>query len=92
MRRWWMVVPGLVWASTAMAGPAGTQVFPVSGQLVPVLVAAVFVLPAALAGIVSLVNRISRTGTAVAGALLILSMVALALVLLRPDIAGILSG
>lgn len=69
------------------AGPAVGQVFPVPGHLVPLLVAAVFMLPAVAAGFVSLVLRLGGKRSRLVSALLLATVIAMTVAWVRPDLA-----
>lgn len=73
----WPVAAGLLWSELVPSAMAATpQIFPVQSHLVPVLVAAVFILPAAFAGLLSLLRRLGRS-RALAGVSLAVAVVAL---------------
>lgn len=66
-------------SSVGGALAADPQVFPVQPHLVPVLVAAVFVLPAAMAGLMSGIRRRQGRGALLAIGLLAIATVAVAM-------------
>ena len=68
LHRAWLALAGLWIACDPLqvANAATPQIFPVKSHLVPVLVAAVFMLPATFAGCLSLMRRVGR-GRAIAG-------------------------
>lgn len=66
-------------SSVGGALAADPQVFPVQPHLVPVLVAAVFVLPAAMAGLMSGIRRRQARGALLAIGLLAIATVAVAM-------------
>ncbi len=61
------VAPVLLVVARAEALAGLPQVFPVQSSLVPVVVAAAFILPAAIAGVLSLLRRAGRAMGPVAG-------------------------
>jgi hypothetical protein len=90
MRKSWS--PGLLavlltaTASQATAAvPLSGQAFPVPSSLVPLVVGAVFVLPAALAGLLSLVRR-SRAGLGV----IVAATTVAAVLYARPDVLHVI--
>lgn len=74
-----LAAPALLVQGAGIAEAALPQVFPVKPGLVPAVVAATFVLPAAAAGVLSIVRRIGRATGPVAGIALLI-VVALAVV------------
>ncbi len=85
-RSWWGALPAVTLMSVAKPAMAAValagQAFPVPSSLVPLVVAAVFVLPAAVAGLLSLLRRFSHTGR---GVVLAATAAAVALYA-RPDL------
>ena len=84
------IIGGVMQAGSAMA--AAPQVFPVKPHLVPVLVAAVFVLPAGLAGFLSALRRLRQARSGVWAAGLLLAAVAAVAMYAEPQLLASLRG
>lgn len=81
---------GLAGGTEALAAPP--QLFPVQPHLVPVVVAAAFILPAAMAGFLSVMRRLGRAGGAVLGAGLLVVALAAVAAYVQPDLLLALRG
>lgn len=81
---------GFAGSTGALAAPA--QLFPVQPHLVPVVVAAAFILPAAMAGFLSVMRRLGRAGGAMLGAGLIMAALAVGATYVQPSLLAALRG
>ncbi len=100
MRAWqWPSLAGMaiavLTASFGMALPAEAAtrgLFPVQSHLVPAVVAATFILPAALAGVLSAMRRLQRSPGKLLGLLLIAMGAAGAILYVNPGLLATLGG
>ena len=95
MRSMWGRCAGLALAAVMAVGVVGAdnsavaadaQLFPVHSSLVPVVVAAVFVLPALMAASMSVMRRAARSAGPVLGIGLLVVAAAAVVVLVRPEL------